>query len=288
MTAQDLVKKLMAKAGITYDGDLTQDIPEEVVTNLDNQLLTIAAATNNHPQVKKVYFAQAYNGLDAEINELISEFGLTEEVKAEILAAGGSTKKAVALARKVKEVTEKSVPADKDAAKKHADQITELNNKLAAEIKKQTELKATYDGQLKNIQVQTKVGGILGGYKTVYDDLPAEAKEAAISALITKSLQDSEAEFTFDDKGNLSLVKKDGTNLFGENHTLITPQSFIDKSLSKILKVTDPKSGNNPSNPAPPIQPGTGGQNQPNTALKAAIAESQSSYEEASKNRIAV
>jgi hypothetical protein len=63
--ATDLLKKLMTKAGITYDGDLTVEIPDDIATSLDNQLLTIAAATNNHPDVKKVYFAQAYNGLDA-------------------------------------------------------------------------------------------------------------------------------------------------------------------------------------------------------------------------------
>lgn len=284
VTAIDLVKKLMAKAGVTHDGELTADIPDEVATALDNQLLTIAAATNNHPAVKKVYFAQAYNGLDAELNDLITEFGLPDDVKAEIEKAGGSTKRAVALARKIKELGDKTKPEDKDAAKKHAEAITELNNKLAAEIKKQTDLKTQYDKDITDIKIRTKLSSLLGGYKTVYDELPAEAKEAAINALLTKALQDSDADFTFDDKGSLSLVKKDGTNLFGENHTLVTPQSFIDKSLSKILKVTDPGKGNNP--PAPAL-PGAQ-QNQPNTGLKSAIEESLQSYEAASKVQIAV
>ena len=274
----------MVKAGVAYDGDLAA-IPDDIASSVDNSLLTIAAATNNHPDVKKVYFAQAYNGLDAEINGLITEFALSDEIKAEIERAGGSTKKAVALARKIKEVSEKGSPDDKATAKKLSDQIVELNNKLATEIQKQTSLKTEYDNQLQQIKIKTKLGTIIGGYKTMFDELDPQAKEAAIDALLTKALQDSDAEFKFDEKGSLSLIKKDGTNLFGDNHTLVTPQSFIDKSLSKILKVTDPGKGNNP--PAPPL-PGNG-QNAKNTALDAAIAESLQSYTAGTKaNGVAV
>lgn len=177
MKTAEFVKKMLTKAGVTHEGEIMDEIPDEVATAADNALLTIAAATNNHPDVKKVYFAQAYNGLDAEIKGLITEYGLSDEVKAEIEAAGGSTKKAVTLVRKIKELNDKAAPADKDAAKKLNDQITELNGKLAAEIKKQTDLKTDFDNQLKGIKIQTKVSGMLGAYKTVYDDLPPEAKD---------------------------------------------------------------------------------------------------------------
>jgi hypothetical protein len=287
VSAIDLVKKLMTKAGVTFDGELTGDIPDEVATALDNGLLTIAAATNNHPAIKKVYFAQAYNGLDAELNDLITEFGISDEVKAEIEKAGGSTKRAVALARKIKELSEKAEPADKTKTVQLQAEINSLNQKLAAEIAKQTEIKSQYDKQIKDIQVKTKLGAMLGSYKTVYDDLPAEAKEAAINSLISTSLQGSDAEFTFDEKGQLAIIKKDGTNLFGENHTLITPQAFIDKTLSKILKVSTPaQNGGNISNlPAAPVN---GAQNGKNPALEAAIAESMQQYEAATKQAVAI
>lgn len=279
ISANDLLKKLLTKAGVAYDGDFSADIPDEVATGVDNNLMTLAAAVNNHPQVKKVYFAQAYNGLDAEINDLITEFGLSDEIKAEIERAGGSTKKAVALARKIKETAASANPADKDAATKHAAAISDLHSKLAIEVKKQTDLEAKYNNDLKQIKVGTKLQGLLGGYKTVFDDMPADAKEAAINSLLSKALQDSDADFTFDEKGNLSLIKKDGTNLFGDNHTLVTPASFIDKSLSKILKVTDPKQGNTTT--AATVQGAQ--QNQSNSALSAALAESKATYEAASK-----
>jgi hypothetical protein len=281
VSAIELVKKLMAKAGVTTTDPLTGDVPDDVATALDNQLLTIAAATNNHPDVKKVYFAQAYNGLDAEMKALVTEFGLTDDIVAEIEKAGGSTKKAAALARKLKEIGEKNAPADPTKAKELQNTITELNNKLAAEIKKQTDLEANYNKQLQGIKIKTKLQGMVGTRKTVYDELPPEAKDAAIEALLNKALQDSDADFTFDDKGNLSLIKKDGTNLFGENHTLVTPDSFIDKTLSKILKVTTPAAnGGTIINPAQPIN---GSQNTKNAALDAAIAESLQNYTQGTK-----
>lgn len=274
----------MAKAGVAYDGDLAA-IPDDIATSVDNQLLTIAAATNNHPDVKKVYFAQAYNGLDAEIDGLITEYALSDDVKNEIIKAGGSTKKAVALVRKIKELSEKGSPDDKAAAKKLGEQIVELNNKLATEIQKQTNLKTEYDNQLQQIKIKTKLGTIIGGYKTMFDELDPQAKEAAIDALLTKALQDSDAEFKFDEKGSLSLIKKDGTNLFGDNHTLVTPTSFIDKSLSKILKVTDPSKGNTTTQ-ATTVKGDT--QNQPNPNIAAAVKESLDSWKAATNGTVAV
>lgn len=282
VSASDLLKKLFAKAGIQYDGDLTADIPDDIAASLDNGLLTLQAATNNHPQVKKVYFAQAFDGLDAELNSLISEMGIPDEVKAEIEKAGGTTKRAAALVRKIKELSSKDQPADKTKAAELQAEINKLHGQLNAELAAKDQIKQEYADKLKAIQIQTKLSGMLGNYKTVFDDLDPAAKEAGINAIITKALQDSDADFTFDDKGNLSLMKKDGTNLFGENHTLVTPQSFIDKSLSKILKVTNGANGANGERPpAAPIQ-GTQ-RNDANPALKAAIAESAAAFAEASK-----
>lgn len=274
VSAADLIKKLMTKAGVAFDGDLNA-IPDDIASSVDNSLLTIAAATNNHPDVKKVYFAQAYNGLDAEMKALITEFGLTEEVVQEIEKAGGSTKKAATLARKLHEIASAKAPTGKGEVEKHLATINDLNTKLAAEIKKQTDLEANYNKQLQGIKIKTKLQGMLTAYKTQFDELDPAAKEAAIDALINKSLQDSDAEFVFDEKENLSLRKKDGTNLFGENHTQVTPQTFIDKTLSKILKVTPAATGSTSTNPAQPIN---GQQNPKNAALDAAINESLANY----------
>jgi hypothetical protein len=261
VTATDLLKKLFAKAGVTFDGDLAQEIPDEVATSLDNSLLTIEAALNNHPKVKKKYFAEAYNGLDAELESAANEFGLDDALRAELKAEPSSTKRAVALARKIKELESSKQGADSGKTTTLQAQINELHTKLADQVKREGELKSTYEGQIKGIHIQSKLDNLLSGYKTVYDELPSEAKQAAIKALLTKELQDSDAEFTFDERGGLSLVKKDGT---------------------KILKVSEPAASNgNIQN-----TPGTnnGATKTANPALSSAISEARSNYERAEKS----
>jgi hypothetical protein len=283
VSAIDLVKKLMAKAGVTHAGDLTSDIPDEVATALDNQLLTIAAAINNHPEVKKVYFAQAYNGLDAENGKLMDEFGFTDEIKAEIERAGGSTKKSIAIAKKIKELSDKTVPADAGKAKEMQNQIAELHTKLKAESDKQLQLQKDYEAKVRRIEVRTKIDKELSKYKTILDDQDPTVKEASINALLEKALKENDADFDFDQKGNLSLIKKDGNNIFGDNHTLVTPTSFIDKALSKILKVSPP------AQTTPPAASVPGGQQNPqNTALNSAIDQALQSYEMGAKNVVTI
>lgn len=280
VSALDLVKKLMSKAGVTFDGDLTAEIPDEVATSLDNSLLTLDAAMNNHPKVKHKYFAEAFNGLDAELDSIMDENGFDDTLKGEIKSEKSSTKRAATLARKIKELESKKVGADAGKTNTLQTQINELHTKLADEQKKQSDLKTTYEKQIKSIHIQSKLDSILGSYKTVYDELPVDAKQAAVNSLISKALQDSDAEFTFDEKGSLSVIKKDGTNLFGDNHTQLTPQSFIDKSLSKILKVSEPQPAGNGN-----IQPikVPAGQNTANPALAQALAQSRQAYEQANK-----
>lgn len=280
VSALDLVKKLMSKAGVTFDGDLTAEIPDEVATSLDNSLLTLDAAMNNHPKVKHKYFAEAFNGLDAELDSIMDENGFDDTLKGEIKSEKSSTKRAATLARKIKELESKKVGADAGKTNTLQTQINELHTKLAEEQKKQNDLKTTYEKQIKSIHIQSKLDNILGTYKTVFDDMPTDAKQAAVNSLISKALQDSDAEFTFDEKGSLSVIKKDGTNLFGDNHTQLTPQSFIDKSLSKILKVSEPHPAGNGN-----IQPikVPAGQNTANPALAQALAQSRQAYEQANK-----
>lgn len=61
-----------------------------------------------------------------------------------------------------------------------------------------------------------------------------------MEAIIMQGLQDKNAELKTDEQGNLQLVSKDGSNVFGENHVQLTPQSFLDKTFAPILKVSGP------------------------------------------------
>lgn len=277
-TTKELIQKLLQKAQIQFDGEITDEIPDDVATQLDNSLLTLQAATNNHPAVKKVYFAQAYNGLDAELDGLADEFGFDDSIKSQLKSEQSSTKRAVALARKIKELSEKQDKTP-DAGKAAAlqNQILELSNKLRAEQEAKNQIRAEYEKKIQGIRIDSSLKSILGEYKTVYDDLGSDVKETALRSLLEKALQDSDAEFTLDEKGQVSLIKKDGTNLFGDNHVVMTPKSFLDKTMSKILKVSEPApTPSNNQKPGGPVIP----QNPVNSDLAAKIAESRKAYEQ--------
>jgi len=75
------------------------------------------------------------------------------------------------------------------------------------------------------------------------------------------------AELRTDEHGNLQLVSKDGSNVFGENHVQLTPQSFLDKTFAPILKVSgSPKPAATQQRPMPtnnlPVNEGAEANNQ--------------------------
>lgn len=251
-TAADFLKELAIKAGVKIDDEKIKpllaapelagiQIPDELATGIDNGLLSISAAKNNHPEIRGHYVAAAYDGLDKELNRFIEDHKLPDEIKNEILAEKSSTKRAVLLAAKIKELEEKKATSGKGEKETLQTQINELNAQLRTEKDKEAGIRSEYEKKLKDKDMSYALRNILGGYKTIYDGLDGEVKDITLKAIINKSLNADAAEFTVDDSGQLVLRKKDGTNFFGEDNRLLTPKSYLDKIMSrdKILIVND-------------------------------------------------
>lgn len=257
-TAADFLKELAIKAGVKIDDETIKpllaapelaniSIPDELITGIDNGLLSLDAAKNNHQAIKGHYFSQAYDGLDKEIARFIDDHKLPDEIKAEILAEKSSTKKAVLLAAKIKALEEQKANSGRGEKDTLQQQINDLNAQLRAEKDKEAGIRAEYEGKLKAKDMSYALRNILGTYKTIYDELDGEVKDITLNALINKSLNADAAELTVDDSGQLVLRKKDGSNFFGEDNRLLTPKSYLDKIMSrdKILKVTDQNQNQN-------------------------------------------
>jgi hypothetical protein len=251
-TAADFLKELAIKAGVKIDDEAIKPllaapelagitIPDALITGIDNGLLSLDAAKNNHSAIKGHYFSQAYDGLDKELTRFIEDNKLPDDIKAEILAEKSSTKRAVLLAAKIKDLEEKKANSGKGEKDSLQQQINELNNQLRAEKDKESGIRAEYEKKLKDKDMSYALRNILGGYKTIYDELDGEVKDITLKAIINKSLNADAAEFTVDESGQLALRKKDGSNFFGEDNRLLTPKSYLDKIMSrdKILKVSD-------------------------------------------------
>jgi hypothetical protein len=257
-TAAEFLKELAIKAGVKIDDEAIQpllaapelaniNIPDALITGIDNGLLSLDAAKNNHSAIKGHYFSQAYDGLDKEIARFIEDHKLPDEIKAEILAEKSSTKKAVLLAAKIKALEEQKVHSGKGEKDTLQQQINDLNAQLRAEKDKEAGIRAEYEGKLKDKDMSYALRNLLGGYKTIYDELDGEVKDITLKAIINKSLNADAAEFTVDESGQLLLRKKDGSNFFGEDNRLLTPKSYLDKIMSrdKILKVSDQNQNQN-------------------------------------------
>lgn len=244
----EIINNLAQKAGIAADDAKLKSllsspelaniqVDDTLATALDSGLLSIEAAKNNHPDVKKKYFADAYDGIDKQLMNLIATDTFDQADIDEIKLEKSTSKKQELIVSKLKALAKSAKGADKD----------EINRQLAAAhaaakaAKDEVEtVKNTYEGKIKDIQLKAAIKAIFGNYKTIYDELPPAVRTATMEAIIMQGLQDKNAELRTDEAGNLTLVSKDGSsNVFGANHVQLTPQSFLDQTFAPILKVSD-------------------------------------------------
>lgn len=255
----DFLKTLATKAGANLEDEALKtaiaslnpeaELPDELATVIDNGLLSMATAKNNHPEIKKHYFAQAYNGLDSELDAFIAEEKLPDDVVAAIKAEQSSTKRARLVAQKIKELQQQKAAAGKNDKEELNKQIADLNNELRVLKEKEQNIHTEYKKQIQSVKMNHVLGGLLGGYKTVFDELDPSTKEITLKAIIERNLGAKKAQLTIDEAGNLQLIGADGANVFGDDHNILTPKAFLDKVMAneKILKVTD-QGNNNGSN----------------------------------------
>ena len=267
-TIGELFNNFALKAGVAADNPelksllanealVSITVPDELGNVMDRGLLSIEAAKNNHPDIKKKYFADAWDGMDKQLLSLVENDTFDEADIAEIKAERSTTKKAELIVSKLKAARATAKGADKD----------EINRQIAAAheaARKATEekesLKNEYEGKIKDIHKTAAIKAVFGNYKTIYDELPGEIRVATMEAIINKALQDKNAELRADDNGNLQLIGKDGSNIFGSNHVQLTPQSFLDQSFAPILKVSGPPKPASTTRPIPTTTPAATGE----------------------------
>lgn len=269
ITVGDFLAKLITKGGgnpaddkfkiFFGNADLVKaEVPDDVATAIDNGLISLKDAKNNHPDIKNHYTALALNGLDDKVNLTMDEWELPEDSKNKIRVDRNSYNRVSLLLKEVKELEQRKANADKPdkiAIQKQIDEAKAESRRYQAEVET---AKLDAANQIKDFKLTAARQKLYGGYKTVFDTLEPEAKEAAIDAIITKKLQDTGSHFTFDENGSFVLLKKDGMNFYGDDNKQVNAKQFIEQQLSqnKILAVTaPPTNGSNTQSPPPGQQP---------------------------------
>lgn len=253
----DFLKSLIIKAGGNPEDETIKtalnelgadlEISEDLITPIDNGLLSITTAKNNHPEVKKHYFGQAYSGLDAELDALMQAEHLPDDVIAEIKQETSSTKRAAKLAVKIKELEAKKAGANKGDTQRLNEQIAELNNQLRTEKEAKAEIEKKHVSAIKDVKKSYALNQLLAGYKTIHDGLDPETKNIILSAVINKNLNAKKAIWDVDDNNNLLLLGEGNANVFGDDNRQLTPKTFLDQVLAneKMLVNTDTAVDNN-------------------------------------------
>jgi len=254
-TLGELINNMAVKAGIASDDAklksllatpelLNIQVDETIVTALDNGLLSIEAAKNNHPDVKKKYFADAYDGIDKQLIKLIETDTFDQADVDEVKAEKSTSKKQELIVSKLKAMAKSAKGADKDQINQQLAAAHEAARLAKAEVET---TRQTYEAKIQDIEMKAALRAAFGKYKTIYDDLPEAVKTATFEAIVNQGLQDKNAILKVDEHGNLQLVGKDGSNVFGANHVHLTPASFLDQTFAPVLKVSGP--------PKPAAQP---------------------------------
>lgn len=255
-----LIQHLASKAGIQVDdknlvnilsnADLTKiPIHSDLVKLLDENLLSIEAATDNHPTIGTKYKAQALNAIDKTMQRVMDELELDEDTKQELLGVQSSYKRLETLGTKLKDlVAQKQAAAGKgkdatsDALQK---QIDELQLKLKTANDSLVSKENEFAQKLTGTKIDFALQKVLATKKTVFDTLTPDVRQTSLMTVINNALQEKDAELKYDENGKLQILKKDGSKLYGANHTLIQLDELIDSTLAqnKILVVAEPPKG---------------------------------------------
>lgn len=268
----DLIKTLAINSGVSADdAELTTilgntalaslEVPDTISTRLTAPRLTMEAAKAN-PELKKHFTAQALDGVDAHIKQLVSEFTLPDDAKTEIDSEASTSKKVALLAKKIQATEAAKVAAPPGDKKVLEDKIAELNNQMASlrsgwETEKST-LMSQFDDERTDFELKTFV---LNQSLNLPDSFDQNAKYAAVKTLWDAEMKSKGVKVVRKD-GTLSLQTNEGTEYFDPtNNQKVTVNDFVLKTLANkgALKAstpppTPPKNPQNPQNPhnAPP------------------------------------
>lgn len=243
------------------------NIPDELLTGVENNLISVEQAKNNHPIIKSHYNGETYNGLNAEIDRVANDLQLPDNVKLAIANEKLATKRIGVLAQKLVEVERaKKNTNDKGEMQSLQKTIDDLQAEIAAEKDAKKRLETEYSTKEKNLYLQSEINELFGEYKTIFDGLPKKARNAALNALLTQTLQDKNAKLVFDDDQKLKLVRNDGANVFGDDNRPWNVKTMLDHTLAanKALVV----SGSGTTGDGKDKTPNNGKSTQQNTVIE--------------------
>jgi hypothetical protein len=260
-TLTAFINELATKAGIATTEQKLVDllahtelnritIPDELETSFNQSLLSVADAKNDHPVIKQHYFGEIMSNVDRALKKVYeaNDDIFDDDVVAELNKETSSTKRIAKVAEKLKEKLKAAPPTDDKDKTALQKQIDDLNEKLRVEKESTVQKLKEKDEKFTKHLVDSDINTRLATRKTIYDNLPGDAKLAALRTLAEVEAQKLGLKYEVDPATNKTILKKaDGSNYYDDNNKLVDLDGFIDRTLSanKVLSnATDDKNKN--------------------------------------------
>ncbi len=259
----ELLNEAAVKAGIPADHPglkqlqaLTMDVDDTITTAFDG-LMSLEGAKMNG-KLKSHFIANFADGLDKNILEKAKEYGLSDEVIAEIKAEHSTVKRANILLEKatahIKETASKGKKGDEDtekykeAIKKLTDDISKISKDYEL---KEKDLKTGFESE----RLMANIENAFNKYKWS-DSFPKEVRSDLAKLSLNKELNEIGAKVVRDEKGVMKLVqiKNPELDYLDSKNQSITFEALADRIMAnnKYIAVNDP--GNpDPGQGKPPV-----------------------------------
>lgn len=217
-------------------------IPDDLVNAVNSNLMTLDTAKNNI-ELKKYFHAQALNGIDAELKNVLSELELDDESKQAIESETSSYKRVSKSLKLVKELEGKKLQANTKGEKTELQkEIDRLNNEIKTTKVQMQEKESEFNTKLESTLTEYQLNSILSSKNYAFGDMPKDvltltAKNLLQSALTSKGVK------IVRHNDNLKLVRAEAPDLdYRENNTPVNIGDFVDRVLAdnKLLKVSEP------------------------------------------------
>lgn len=270
--AGEFFNKLATKAGMKVDDDAMKaflaipelskiEVPDTISDGIEGGLYTLdAARAKIGPEERTKFKAEAYNGIDAELNAYLVENGadadLIEAVKAEKSTAARFKK---AIQAREDALTKKLSTGKIDVAE-YTKQINDLKREKSDLQKtmddKVAKLQADFENEMTTAMVRTD----LAGYNYVQDKIDKNINVLTSLTLLNQELEKDQAVVRYDKTtGQKKLVKKDGTDFYDKTNNPVQFKQYVDGLLAKnnLIQVSGAQPPNKTgTQPAPVIVPG--------------------------------
>lgn len=216
-------------------------IPDDLINAVNSNLMTLDTAKNNI-ELKKYFHAQALNGIDAELKNVLSELELDDDSRQAIESETSSYKRVSKSLKLVKELEAKKLQANTKGEKTELQkEIDRLNNEIKTTKLQMQEKESEFNSKLESTLTEYQLNSILSSKNYAFGDMPKDvltltAKNLLQSALTSKGVK------IVRDNDNLKLVRAEAPDLdYRENNTPVNIGDFVDRVLAdnKLLKVSE-------------------------------------------------